>query len=128
MNRTITFGAEITTAHPLFPNFEVPPKLNVKLERFNEDTNAYTSVWEKTLDSEVANNRISFKIVQSLKGLDSGNYRYRYRLDGVLKMVGIFRLTARCLLLGLNPIRTIPGNFGFARLFFCLLCCACSAR
>ena len=93
-NESLEFGVKLDTIHPQNPGFEVPPGLNFSLDRYDEESNAFASIDQKTIQGEAEQDGIIYREINPLNSIATGSYRYRYQLKGVIKRGGPFLITS----------------------------------
>jgi hypothetical protein len=74
------FGAVVNTAASGFPQFDTPPRLSFRLEKFDEGTGNWASLENRMLESAARSREIVFETGSVLNA--TGRYRYRYELEG----------------------------------------------
>jgi len=74
------FGGSLDTRHPDYGAYDVPPKLMLVIERFNEKTGAYEPFSSDTIAARVDGTAQVYATVKPFS--DYQAYRYRYELTG----------------------------------------------
>ena len=85
IGKGITLGAELKSTHTSYPEFEMPPRLKIHLDHYKTDDAVYKSYYDDILSARADKNQILFQDLHPLSDMETGNYRYRYEIEGMLK-------------------------------------------
>jgi Mg-chelatase subunit ChlD len=85
IGKGITLGAELKSTHEAYPEFEMLPRLKIYLDHYNTDDAVYKSYYDGILSAHADQNIILFQDLHAISDLETGNYRYRYEIEGMLK-------------------------------------------
>ena len=92
VKKDLIFGAALKASHTQRPEFELPPKLEIEVERFDKKANAFTPLFKTSIEPKAEKDALIYRNVRQMKSLDSGMYRYQYDLKGIVKLAGPFEI------------------------------------
>jgi hypothetical protein len=80
---TARFGAVVDTGATGYPQFDAPPRLRFRLEKFDPATGNWTPVESRIIESASRGREVVFEAGTAFNR--SGQYRYQYELEGTTR-------------------------------------------
>ncbi|BCG62951.1 MAG: hypothetical protein methR_P0633 [Methyloprofundus sp.] len=83
IDHSIHFGGTLNTNHTDYQQFDVPPKLTLIIEQFDQESNQYQSISNETILPDINEGELVYNFNRNFS--EYGNYRYYYQLTGTTK-------------------------------------------